>query len=60
MFFWNSSMGRRVSSKKSNYSFSSMAIGAISEKIPNKGVDEDITFLRGILKKYNVEISEVN
>ena len=53
-------MGRRVSSKKSNYSFSSMAIGAISEKIPNKGVDEDITFLRGILKKYNVEISEVN
>ena len=37
MFFWNSSMGRWVSSKKSNYYFSSMAIGAISEKNSKQG-----------------------
>ena len=37
MFFWNSWMGRWVSSKKSNYYFSSMAIGAISEKNSKQG-----------------------
>ena len=59
-FFWNSPMDRWLSSKKSNYYFSSMATGSIPEKNPNRGRVEDLKFLGGILKKYNVEIPEVN
>ena len=59
-FFWNSPMNRWVSSKKSNYYFSSMATGSIPEKNPNRGRVNDLKFLGGIFKKYNAEIPEVN
>ena len=54
-------MDRGVLSKKSNYYFSKMAIGTIPEKNSKEGGGfEDLKFLGSILKKYNVEIPEVN
>ena len=37
-----------------------MATGSIPEKNPNRRTVEDLKFLGDILKKYNVEILEVN
>ena len=49
--FWNSPMDRWFSSNKSNYYYSSMAIGATPEKIPDRGEGRRLEIYWGYIEK---------